>query len=71
MYICAILDCHYYVIMQLASVVEVFDFETELWEKKTTSGTPPPGLYNTAYTSIGRLISIIRMFECTFEYTSL
>ena len=44
--------------MQLASVVEVFDFETELWEKKTTSGPPPPGLYNTAYTTIGRLMSI-------------
>ena len=40
--------------MQLASVVEVFDFETELWEKKTTSGPPPPGLYNTAYATIGK-----------------
>ena len=39
---------------QLASVVEVFDFETELWERKTTSGTPPSGLYNTAYTTIGK-----------------
>ena len=39
--------------LQLASVVEVFDFETELWEKKATSGSPPPGLYNTAYTTIG------------------
>lgn len=44
------------IFMQLASVVEVFDFETELWEKKTTSGPPPPGLYNTAYTTIGRPI---------------
>lgn len=55
--------------VQLASVVEVFDFEMELWEKKTTSGTPPPGLYNTAYTTIGRLISTCAMFECIIRFT--
>ena len=35
----------------------MFDFETELWEKKTTSGNPPSGLYNTAHTTIGRSLS--------------
>ena len=52
-------------IMQLASMVEVFDFEAELWEKKTTSGTPPPGLYNTAYTTIGRPASIHHLYTRT------
>ena len=37
----------------------MFDFETELWEKKTTSGNPPSGLYNTAHTTIGRFLSDI------------
>ena len=31
----------------------VFDISKEIWEQKPTHGTPPPGLYNTAYTVVG------------------
>ena len=37
---------------KLANVVELFDIHTEMWEKKTIIGKPPPGLWFTAYTAI-------------------
>ena len=36
-----------------ADKIEVFDISTELWEQKPTHGTPPPGLWDTAYTVVG------------------
>ena len=37
---------------ELRKHVEVFDISTELWEQKPTHGTPPPGLWDTAYTVV-------------------
>ena len=37
---------------ELRKHVEVFDISTELWEQKPTHGTPPPGLWSTAYTVV-------------------
>ena len=36
-----------------ADKIEVFDISKELWEQKPTHGTPPPGLWGTAYTVVG------------------
>ena len=41
-----------------AKHVEVFDISTELWEQKLTHGTPPPGLWNTAYTVVGSCLFV-------------
>ena len=38
---------------EVADKIEMFDISTELWEQKPTHGTPPPGLYDTAYTVVG------------------
>ncbi len=39
-----------------AAVVEVFDNSTELWEQKSTHGSPPKGLWSSAYTAVGSTI---------------
>ena len=36
-----------------ADKIEMFDISKELWEQKPTHGTPPPGLWGTAYTVVG------------------
>jgi len=41
---------------QLSSVVEVFDCQSEVWVQRSTAGKPPKGLYNCAYTHIGKSI---------------
>ncbi len=52
---------------QLASLVEVFDVQSELWEQRSTSGTPPKGLYNCAHTKIGKYTYYQ---ECTPDTTN-
>ena len=37
---------------KLASTVEIFDPYLETWEEHTTTGVPPPGLYDGACTSL-------------------
>ena len=37
---------------KLASTVEVFDPDLEIWEEHPTTGVPPPGLYGGACTSL-------------------
>lgn len=55
---------------QLASSVEIFDFSTEKWEKKPTSGEPPSGLYNNAYTAIGKSSSSVVNYYTEYENNS-
>ena len=43
---------------QVARKIEVFDISKELWEQKPTHGTPPPGLFNTAYTVVGSCLFV-------------
>ena len=43
---------------QLACSVEVFDPRTETWVTNTTRGTPPKGLYNSAYALHGQSIHL-------------
>ena len=42
--------------MQLSTTVEVFDFKTETWVSRNTTGTPPLGLYNAAHALHGGLL---------------
>lgn len=55
----------------LASCVEVFDLNTELWEKKTTSGTPPLGLYNNAHALIGSSLYVYGGYDGQKSYNTL
>ena len=43
---------------QVARKIEVFDICKELWEQKPTHGTPPPGLWGTAYTVVGSCLFV-------------
>ena len=43
---------------QVPRNIEVFDISKELWEQKPTHGTPPPGLFNTAYTVVGSCLFV-------------
>ena len=38
---------------EVAQKLEVFDISIEQWEQKPTHGTPPPGLWATAYAVVG------------------
>ena len=56
---------------KLARAVEQFDILTEIWEKKTTFGTPPLGLWDTGCASIGASLYNIGGFDGTSQYKSL
>ena len=43
---------------EVADKLEVFDISKELWEQKPTHGTPPPGLWSTAYTVVGSCLFV-------------
>ena len=43
---------------ELAQKLEVFDISTEQYEQKPTHGTPPPGLWNTAYAVVGSCLFV-------------
>ena len=38
--------------------IEMFDISKELWEQKPTHGTPPPALWDTAYTVVGSCLFV-------------
>ena len=48
---------------ELTKQVEVFDISTELWEQKPTHGTPPPGLWGTAYTVVGSSLFVFGGYD--------
>ena len=43
---------------ELAQKLEVFDISTEQYEQKPTHGTPPSGLWNTAYAVVGSCLFV-------------
>ena len=66
---------------QVARKIEVFDISKELWEQKPTHGTPPPGLWDTAYTVVGSCLFVFGGYDgesvhntlfkldlCTFQW---
>ena len=55
---------------KLAGTAELFNVLTELWEKKTTVGIPPPGLWFTAHTAIGTSLYNFGGYDGTSLYNS-
>ena len=56
---------------ELTKYIEVFDISTELWEQKPTHGTPPPGLYDTAYTVVGSCLFVFGGYDGVSYHNSL
>ena len=56
---------------KLAQNLEVFDISTELWEQKPTRGTPPPGLWDTAYTVVGSCLFVFGGWDGVSRHNSL
>ena len=54
-----------------AKQVEVFDISKELWEQKPTHGTPPPRLWNTAYTVVGLSLFVFGGYDGVSRHNSL
>lgn len=54
-----------------ATVVNVFDVNTELWEQKPTGGSAPPGLYNNAHAELGGYLYIYGGFDGHHTYNTL
>ena len=48
---------------EVAQKLEVFDISTELWEQKPTRGTPPPGLWDTAYAVVGSCLFVFGGYD--------
>ena len=56
---------------ELAQKLEVFDISTELWEQKPTHGTPPPGLWGTAYAVVGSCLFVFGGFDGVSRHNTL
>ena len=54
-----------------AHKMEIFAISTELWEQKPTHGTPPPGLYNTAYTVVGSCLFVFGGYDGVSRHNTL
>ena len=55
----------------MANSVEVLDVTTELWEQKPTHGTPPRGLWDTAYTVVGSCLFVFGGYDGESCHNSL
>ena len=56
---------------KLASVVETFDPYLEVWEQQSTTGVPPPGLIDGAFTAIGESMYSYGGTDGWFWYNTL
>ena len=56
---------------ELAQKLEVFDISTELWEQKPTCGTPPPGVWYTAYAVVGSCLFVFGGWDGVSRHNSL
>ena len=48
---------------EVVQKLEVFDISTEQWEQKLTCGTPPPGLWTTAYAVVGSCLFVFGGYD--------
>ena len=55
----------------VASTVEIFDPYLETWEKHPTTGVPPPGLYDGAFTSLLDSLYCFGGQDGEYDYNSL
>ena len=56
---------------ELAQKLEVFDISTEQWDLKPTHGTPPPGLWATAYAVVGSYLFVFGGSDGVYNHNSL
>ena len=56
---------------KLLQKLEVFDISTELWEQKLTHGTPPPGLWDTAYEVVGSCLFVFGGYDGVSRHNNL
>ena len=56
---------------ELTKQVEVFNISTELWEQKPAHGTPPHGLWNTAYTVVGSSLFVFGGYDGVSRHNTL
>ena len=56
---------------EVAQKLEVFDISTELWEQKPIHGTPPPGLWDTAYAVVGSCLFVFGGYGGVSRHNSL
>ena len=54
-----------------AHKIEMFDISKELWEQKPTHGTPPPGLWGTAYTVVGSSLFVFGGYDSVSHHNTL
>jgi len=56
---------------ELAQKLEVYVISTEQWQQKPTHGTPPPGLWYTAYAVVGSCLFVFGGWDAVFYQNSL
>ena len=56
---------------EVAQKLEVFDISTEHWEQKLNHGTPPPGLWTTAYAVVGSCLFVFGGWGGVSRHNSL
>ena len=54
-----------------ADKIEMFDISKEIWEQKPTHGTPPPGLWDTAYTVVGSSLFVFGGYDGMSHHNTL
>ena len=56
---------------ELAQKLEVYDVSKERWQQKPTHGTPPPGLWYTAYAVVGSCLFVFGGDDGVSRHNSL
>ena len=56
---------------ELAPKIELLDISKELWEQKPTHGTPPPGLWDIAYTVVGSYLFVFGGWDGLSRHNTL
>ena len=56
---------------KIAQKHEVFDISTEQWVQKPTHGTPPSGLWDTAYAVVGSCLFVFGGYDGVSRHNSL
>ena len=56
---------------ELIQSIEMFDISKELWKQKPTHGTPPPGLWDTAYTVVGSSLFVFGGYDGVSRHNTI
>ena len=56
---------------QLSAVIEIYDPCLEIWEQRSTTGVPPPGLYEGGYTSLSSSLITFGGYDGKYLFNGL